>query len=181
MIKRADSTKEIFNQGWLVVHARDKKSGNWRLRDSVNHPIDPYWERGNYICCHPDFRKAAKKGDIIFDLVYPKGIHEPTVIRSAFIICAKDEEKDLLHFEKYYFADGDPIRVQQLRNYKSITGEEASQLLNDLHNSHSYGIYTAGDRPKSVSKKEWSRLKSKARIALERMKQEVLDDRDQAS
>lgn len=98
------------------------------------------------------------------------------MIRSAFIISSKDEGKDLLHFGKYYFADGDPIKTKQKRNYKRLTREEASHLFNDLLNSHSYGTYTAGDRPKSISKEEWMRLKNKANIALEGMKRGVQED-----
>ena len=50
--------------GGLLTHKRDSR--DWRLRkfrdSSDNHPIDPNWETGMYMRCHPDARQVIREG-----------------------------------------------------------------------------------------------------------------------
>lgn len=74
---------------WLIVHARDKENGKWRLRDLKNHPLDPGWEEGDYRVCHEEDRGKIRKEDTVLDLVFPERADQkdaPRVIRSMFEI-----------------------------------------------------------------------------------------------
>ena len=163
-IKKEHDTR----RGWLTVHARDKEQGDWRLRDMIGHPIDPCWERGEYIVCHEKLRDKARKGDILFDLVYPNGIiKKPTIIRSAFILESKNKHKKstkyngfFFKFPEFFFADGEPIKSKNMRNYEGLSWKEARELLDKILKNPSYTKYNAGEKPVSIKMELWEKMKN---------------------
>ena len=88
----------------LLTHKRDGR--DWRLRkfrDSTNnHHVDPNWETGGYIVCHPSARAAIPKGMMIFDVVYLNG---KGVVRSAFQITGSHGEgiDRILSFNTFWY------------------------------------------------------------------------------
>jgi len=160
-----------ISEGRLLPHEseeRDEWEDGWRLRDLQNHPIDPNWETGQYLKCHALARnnKKLKEGTIIFDLVGMKGQGYSRFIRSAFVI--SKIENGTLYFDSFFFADKDPLRSPKniIRHpYGAILEKKAVvQLLKKMEKNH-YHEYKIGQRPKSIKKRYWNYMLSRASVS----------------
>lgn len=118
-----------ITEGRLLPHESEERNiwitQNWRLRDLQHHPIEPNWERGQYLKCHAMERtnKKLKLNTIVFDLIGIQGKGNSRFIRSTFVI--NKIEDGTLYFDSFLFADGDPITSP-----KNITRHPYGVLLN---------------------------------------------------
>ena len=96
-----------------------KTKEKWRIRDIVEHPVDPGWEIGRYCLCHRSIRNSKKtdpenNSEIYFiDIVHQR--HNQHVIRSMFKISDKKPQNQKfgrkIIFDGYYFAPKDPSKI----------------------------------------------------------------------
>lgn len=143
----------------------------WTVRNVIDHPVDPYWERGVYCICHRKLRKRladllSSRETWLFDSVYSRGCGK-YVIRSTFRIISFDEEcrrgkngPDLI-FKDYYFAGKRPIAFQKMpnRGYGSIVeGSRFSGLRKRIQKAK-YKHYRVGARPKIIPREAWECMK----------------------
>lgn len=157
------------NQSWSVVHQRLKDSPDadirWRVRNWHDHPSDPGWERGQYNDCHVDFRNDASEGDLVFDVVFPRGSNvknAPRVIRSALRINGKHD--GVLTFDSFYFLDGDRkegIEPIVWRNYREVDARQATEWMDVIDSSDAYNEYQVGERPESIPEEYWATMLDK--------------------
>ena len=158
-------------KGLVVPHRRDYAADNWRLRafrdKRDNHPIDPAWELGQYMRCHPDLRMKVKNESgsyrhVIFDTVWNRE-RRSMVIRSAFEI--SDIEQARLIYDSFLFCDGIPKdspspRMMRTQYGKELDANQTTDLLRELEDSGQYGRYKAPARtpPRSISIEDWNSM-----------------------
>lgn len=158
----------------FLLHCHDPR--NWRLRDLENHPLDPGWEEGCYVCCHPKIRSLTKEGTRIIDVVVSdKG---KPIIRSAFEVTKTEETKHLqaLYFDEFHFADGEPIELPEpYIQYRQMTMRTfAKKYPNEPQVweriEGTYTKYKKGVKPKSIDLESWTRMKEIAAKVKEKHK-----------
>lgn len=162
--------KDEIVEGRLIPHQHEKRNTwnteIWRMRNLLEHPIDPNWESGRYIKCHIDMRMNQKlvPNTIIFDLVGLAGKGNMRFIRSAFLINKKDN--GILYFDSFYFADGNPLPSPKNvihHNYGvKMTKKQSIKLLERMKKNQ-YNLYKVGQRPKSIHLEDWKTMKSVAK------------------
>jgi len=162
--------------GYLVIHQHDKK--DWRLRNTEKHPIDPNWETGTYCKCHKKLRTSpnAKHGLHIFDVVRIPDYSYPCV-RSAFLVEESDGEK--LYFDSFLFADKEPLEITpkiiptikpgltRTNPGKKLILKECKKLWKELEKK-STKKYKKGEKPSSISSKDWRTMKIAANKSMSR-------------
>lgn len=158
--------------GRLIFHIPDKSS--WRLRCLKKHTIDPNWETGTYNKCHPATRSRTKKNMWILDGLSISGNDYPC-IRSAFKV--NSTKNDVLHFNSYWFNDGEPLQIKpkivrtiKKGRYRMGCGKLLTKLefngLLDLMKKNSFHKYKKGEKPNSITDKDWKRMKKAAKEAM---------------
>ena len=158
--------------GRLVIHQHE--NDYWRLRNIKDHPIDPNWETGTYCKCHQKMRQIFQKGKWIFDVVWiPQGVFPHA--RSAFKI--KFIEGETLHYVEYWFNDGKPLEitpaiVSSIKPYtyrtstgKILTQDDCKNLL-IAFKKNSFHKYKKGEKPESITVKDWARMTREAKKSL---------------
>jgi len=143
------------------------------------HPLDPGWEAGSYMKCHPRVRPHIKKNDKVIDVVVKDG---KPIVRSAFVVSeAKGHGKArVLYFNEFYFADGEqPIELPiehkgyhiQYRNMRmqkfAQKYPKESQFWERIEKT--YARYKKGIRPVSIDEESWNRMKERATKVRESM------------
>jgi len=158
--------------GRLVIHQKDKH--NWRLRNMIDHPIDPNWETGTYCKCHEDLRQNMKNGKWVIDVVRvsPKKYPCP---RSAFKI--KSKKGEILEFDSFWFNDGALFEITpkivpsikrkmyRTRYGKNLSKHDWKKLFQEFR-KHSFHHYTKGQKPKSITSEDWKKMKNAARKSI---------------
>jgi len=160
--------------GRLVIHQHEKD--NWKLRNIKKHPVDPNWETGTYCKCHKDMRQIFTKGKWIFDVVWlSKGIFP--FARSAFKITSIKGET--LHYDEFLYNDGEPLEITpailssikpytyRTRTGKILNNDDCKRLLT-IFKRNSFNKYKKGEKPKSISSKDWRIMKIAANKSMSR-------------
>lgn len=151
---------------WLAVHERLKKSNidnsedAWRYRKFTDGgcKLDPEWETGRYNTCL-DIPEKVSEGDWIFDAVCPKSAVGLRVIRSAFQITDKDA--GTLHFESYYFLDGDWREGKLLPNRRGaheIDRRRGRDWISIIQNLNTYTHNRVGNKSESHVGQKWDEM-----------------------
>jgi len=158
---------EDIVEGRLIPHQHEKRdewsTECWRLRNMLEHPIDPNWESGRYLRCHVAMRNNRKllPNTMIFDLVGISGYGNKRFIRSAFLL--KKIESGTLYFDSFLFADEDPLESPKniIRHpYGAKLRKKESEELLRMMKKNGYNLYKAGQRPKSIDRQDWKVMKT---------------------
>jgi len=143
----------------FLLHCRDPQ--NWRLRNFEEHPFDPGWEVGTYSYCHERIRALTDPKAKIIDVVVKDG---KAVVRSAFVVerTQGSGPKRVLHFDHFYFADGDPMELPgpyiQYRCMKLETFLGKYDLKNLWRKITKYADYKKGQKPRSIDSQSWKAM-----------------------
>lgn len=153
------------------------ESQRWTIRNVVDHPVDPWWERGVYCVCHQKLREKlahllASHETWLFDSVYHRKCRK-YVIRSAFQItgfdedCRRGKKGPDLTFNDYYFAGKSPItlRKQPGRGYGSVAEGSGFSNLRKQVREAKYEHCRNGTRPRIIPEEAWEAMKWIARAA----------------
>jgi hypothetical protein len=146
---------------FYLTHVHD--AGDWKLRKyraaSRNHPIDPSWETGRYMKCHPDARAQLEVDQFLFDIVSVNG---QGLVRSAFKISGSSgvEHDKALYFESFWFpgAKGGVVFPKKFHRtrYPVPIDEPVAQKVIEQMREAGYHEYEKGVMPSTVDSTDWN-------------------------
>lgn len=148
------------------------------------HPLDPGWEEGSYVCCHKNIRRLTEIGTRIIDVVTNE--KRKPIVRSAFLVSRAEGTgySRELFFDEFYFASDDPIELPGLYiQYRQMKMQAFVRNYPDEpplweRIERTYTKYKKGVRPESIDLESWTKMKEIAARVKEKHKYEGIAEKE---